>query len=968
VKQFARLAMSERPSPRSAADHNLWFAVLALQAKVIDRDQFAEACSAWVTRPETLLADILLERGWLTPAAKATVEERLRRSDVGTSHQSASLSTVDTGIDANATTDGQPADAPTIDRVPGRSRFTVLRQHAQGGLGRVSLARDERLRRLVAVKEIRPDRQADSGLMRRFVSEAEVTGQLEHPGVVPVYALEEDEAGRPYYIMRFVRGRTLDDAIDAYHRNPTPLAFRDLLKRFVDVCNTVAYAHSKGVVHRDLKGTNVLVGEYGETLVVDWGLAKRMGLPSVEAMGPKEDNPVEVAALPAFDNDGAALTEAGSVLGTPAHMAPEQAAGRNADVGPRADVYALGTILYQILSGRCPYAGRSTADVLAMVRRGPPPLPSSVHHGVPRALEAICLKATARALNDRYAAATELARDIEHWLADEPVSAWREPLRVRAGRWMRRHRTAMVGAGALLMTAVIALAVSTLLISQEQHETARARDLADQNATEAREAQRRADDNARVAQDQTNLTVKTFYQVVVEVQNALRDRPDMQKLREKLLNDSLAGLNQVAKTAESSNLLQRTLGGAYQRMGDVALEMGQTAEAQRQYERALSIFEQLAALDREDDVSQWNLAVMYEKVGTVNHRLRGDISKTESYYRQATRLREALATGPRREPKLTQLLVDNALASSYAAEANLAVLMGKPALAREYLGKAVKLREELAAADASSLSAKEALATLYMTLGQTSFHLRDAAARDQYQKALQLREALAKADPDSVAFQNGVVDAHQKMGDMLLHLKGAESLLAVREHYTIAHELQQKLYQKNPQNTGMRQALASSHYRLGTIAQRLGGGADSQKQFRDCLQLREALAAEDPKNVYKQVELLLAQARCGEHTKAAEAADRLRKEAAEDASMLYYVGCGYALCALAAGADQPAATSEPRSLRERYLREAVATLRQAVDQGYQDLVSLETDPDLEAIQGVPAYKELLSRLKEHQQP
>jgi tetratricopeptide (TPR) repeat protein len=463
--------------------------------------------------------------------------------------------------------------------------------------------------------------------------------------------------------------------------------------------------------------------------------------------------------------------------------------------------------------------------------------------------------------------------------------------------------------------------------------------------------------NARVAQEQANLAVKTFYQVVVELQNQLRDRPDMQKLREKLLSDALAGLNEVAKNAENSNLLLRTLGGAYQRMGDVALEMGQTAEAGKQYDRALAIFEQLAALDAADDVGKWNLAVMYEKKGTINHRLHGDVARTRDFYRKATQLREALAGGPRREPKLTQPLVDNALALSYAAEANLALLMGDPALARDYLQQALKLREKLAELDSKNRQAKEGLATLYVSLGQVSFHLRDAdAAQASYLKALQLREALANADPDSVAFQKGLVDLHHKLGDMLLHLRGKESLSAVREQYLIAREVQQELYQRNPANAEMRQALASSSYRLGTVAQRGGEAAESEKQFRECLLLREALAEEDSTNLYKQVELVLAQARYGQHAKAAAAAGRLRTGAAKDASILYYLGCAYALCA--AAADSP-------PLQEQYAAEALATLRQAIANGYNDRVSLETDPDLESLQGTPEYVDLVKQLKQH---
>ena len=155
------------------------------------------------------------------------------------------------------------------------ARFTIERVHARGGLGQVSVAHDGKLRRIVALKEIRPDRRSDDA-RRRFLNEAEITGQLEHPGIVPIYTLDEDAFGEPYYVMRFIQGRPMSEAIKAYHQAPTVLAFRDLLQRFVSVCQTMAYAHSKGAIHRDLKPANVMLGDYGETLVVDWGLAKRV--------------------------------------------------------------------------------------------------------------------------------------------------------------------------------------------------------------------------------------------------------------------------------------------------------------------------------------------------------------------------------------------------------------------------------------------------------------------------------------------------------------------------------------------------------------------------------------------------------------------------------------------------------------------------------------------------------------------
>jgi hypothetical protein len=340
----------------------------------------------------------------------------------------------------------------------------------------------------------------------------------------------------------------------------------------------------------------------------------------------------------------------------------------------RSDVYSLGVILYQLLTGELPFRG-SKAMLIQQVLREEPRPPRKVNDKIPRDLETICLKCLQKDPHKRYASARALADDLGRFLAGEPILARPVSALERCWRWCRRNPRAAALSAVVLVLLVAVAATSTwfaITVAQERDAKEReklaaelARNLADRNAEQARQAQRRADDNARVAQEQANLAVKTFYQVVVELQNQLRDRPDMQKLREKLLKDALAGLHVVAKNAENSTLLLRTLDGAYQRMGDVGLELGQTAEAGRQYDRALAIFAQLAALDPADEVGKWNLAVMYEKEGTINHQLHGDIIKTRDYYRKATQIYETLAAGPRREPKLTQPLVDNALAGSY---------------------------------------------------------------------------------------------------------------------------------------------------------------------------------------------------------------------------------------------------------------------------------------------------------------
>jgi tetratricopeptide (TPR) repeat protein/tRNA A-37 threonylcarbamoyl transferase component Bud32 len=339
--------------------------------------------------------------------------------------------------------------------------YRHVRPHARGGLGEVHVVCDEGLHREVALKHIQDRWADDPDSRRRFLLEAEITGRLEHPGVVPVYSLLHGADGRPCYAMRFIQGETLKEAAERFHQADRPgrdlgerrLALRQLLSRFIAVCNTMAYAHSRGIVHRDLKPANIMLGKYGETLVVDWGLAKAVARDETARSGGEDT----LAPTSSGDSGG---TEMGKAVGTPQYMSPEQAAGRWDLVGPASDIYSLGATFYFLLTGRPPFAGESGAvapgALLERVKRGEFPRLRQVKARISAALEAVCLKAMAYQPEARYQTALELAADLEHWLGGEPVTAYREPWAVRSGRWMRRHRTMVTATAA-------ALAVSLLL-------------------------------------------------------------------------------------------------------------------------------------------------------------------------------------------------------------------------------------------------------------------------------------------------------------------------------------------------------------------------------------------------------------------------------------------------------------------------------------------------------------------------
>ncbi len=463
---------------------DLLFGMLALQIGLIDQGQLVAAFQAWARDKPRSIADHLLDRGALDAEQRAVVEAmvalhlkkhggepekslaalgagrstRERLAAIGDRGLDTSLASVGPGTNDDGDADRTASYAVGAATSDGQ-RFRVLRPHAQGGLGAVFVALDAELHREVALKRILDQHADDPASRARFLLEAEVTGGLEHPGIVPVYGLGTYGDGRPYYAMRFIRGDSLKDAIAAFHADSSlkadpgrrSLELRKLLRRFLDVCNAIEYAHQRGVLHRDLKPGNVMVGKYGETLVVDWGLAKAVGRPDPGAA-------VGERTLVPSSASGFGETLPGSVVGTPAYMSPEQAAGDLDRLGPRSDVYSLGAMLYCLLTGEPPFHGDDLGAMLRAVQRGEFPSPRSMVPSIDPALESVCLKAMATAPEGRYATPRELADDVERWTADEPVSARPEPFPERARRWMRRRRTTVTAAAVALVVATLGLA------------------------------------------------------------------------------------------------------------------------------------------------------------------------------------------------------------------------------------------------------------------------------------------------------------------------------------------------------------------------------------------------------------------------------------------------------------------------------------------------------------------------------
>jgi serine/threonine-protein kinase len=839
-------------------DRNLLFGVLALQADYLDPSRFAEACSAWASRKETPLSQLLVERGWLSADEVAEVDRFLaRKLKKHAGDANASLTEVATEQVRQSLTDINDPDihksmvatssiygrvsGGTVDYIPeGRERYTLTRLHATGGMGRVWLARDAAVGRDVAVKELLPNRADNAAVRARFLLEARITGQLEHPGVVPIYEVGlHGEDRPPYYSMRFVRGRTLAEAAARYHQRRqrgegSQLELRELLTAFVALCNTVAYAHSRGVLHRDLKPQNVVLGDYGEVILLDWGLARLVEAP--EASSDRVPAPVE----PPRD---LAATMHGQAIGTPAYMAPEQAEGQLERLGARTDVYGLGAILYEILTACPPFTGDDTTAILRRVMIDEPELPRVLAPATPRALEAICLKALAKNPTDRYASAKDLALDVQRWLADEPPEAWHEPVWARASRWVRKHRTGVTAALAALVVAVGGLLAVTAVQAESGRQLAvKNRELQDSNARLAR-----ARDRAERRVDLALGAVENFRSAVdgnLDVEN----RPENEGLRKTLLRAPLAFYQKLRddfRDAEdagaSEGKANLKLADAYFQLAKLSRDLGSQGDALKALDEAVALLEP-AARDSSNVDGRERLARVLRARGELQSESQVTIAAALDSFRQA---RQLLETEVRERPEaveshlnLAEVLINTGVLQSRTGQADegLATLQESAAvLEQARRGDPDRIDVALRLAESRRQTAS--------ILRQNKGRLPEALAA--VKSVLEIVEPLARQHPDDEHCQQGLASAYEAFSQVCRETGETDKELDYCNKQVAVAE---KLARARPTVSRYRFNLVSANARKGRTLGDVGRNAEALATLQSAREGAEALVREHPTN------------------------------------------------------------------------------------------------------------------------
>lgn len=778
------------------------------------------------------------ERGGVLPGRTVTVESVLSAA----SEHDVSLKPTPEGVTA-------PGDAAyprlvTIDA----SHYVLGREISKGGMGRIWIAKDRRLDRSVAIKEVLRDSR---DLARRLEREARITAQLQHPSIVSVHEAGEWSTGTPFYAMPYIEGESLDEVLRKIGSLEDRLA---LVPHVLAVADAIAYAHRHRIIHRDLKPKNVMVGPFGETIVIDWGLAKNLNDPAQEPTSAGRSSEAD--------------TRQGTVLGTPAYMPPEQA--RGPDVDERADVYSLGAILYEVLAGRSPHGDAQPDEILARLRRVEPPTLLAMAPSVPADLAAIVTKAIAREPADRYPSAKEFADDLRRFHTGLLVGAHRYTFGQLVRRFLRRNRVAVAVAGILLLILAGLSMYGVLRIVSERDAALHERNVATEQRNLAAGQQLASEQLVSFALgDLHDELVKVgrlqlLKGIAVQVERYYADieargldvggRSGRAQAWEFLGDVAWAQADRSAAAAQfrKSIALREALLREVPVQGDLQLELGRShaklglaledhdrGAAAAEYAVAESYLRPLATGNGPAPKARNELGTMLVRVAD-GLRSRGNLEGAVAAYRESIALRNEMQAGatPNEQLSFSQALDRLAMALNLRNEFDEALRL---------LERSRATRTALVAADVDNTELLSALQVTTMRLGQVLNNKHDLVEAERAGRAgVDLARRLSDRDPENTVWRDSLYVALGSLGQVYIDLRRLDAAqIALRESRDIVGEL----VAKDPTHKRRRRNLAIAENKLGLVCEQRRDLRGALEHYRAAIAIEKQLVTEDEQDV-----------------------------------------------------------------------------------------------------------------------
>ena len=742
------------------------------------------------------------------------------------------------------------------------SLYKTDKEIARGGMGRIVAAEDRRLGRPVALKELL---DPTGEQITRFQREALITARLQHPGIVPVYEAGTWPSGEPFFAMKLVSGRPLDKVIAEATTLPARLA---LLPRIAAACDAMAYAHSQRIIHRDLKPGNVLMGDFGETVVIDWGLAKDLDAvdsPESANRQPRSSRKSESA----IETASSTLTVAGAVMGTPAYMSPEQARGEPVD--QRTDVFALGAMLYHVLCGAPPYNARTATDVIASAALGRVVPMKEREKRTPRELVAIVERAMAPSVHDRYPTAGELAEELRRFLTGQLVDAHRYTRLQKLGRVVKRHRAAFT-IGAIATVGFVvggSLAVGRIVAERDRAQRE------ERIATTRKVAAERLIDYM-FTHVQTQLTaigrldlmaglgaeVKRYYDKLTKIPGGMpiederrmaaaieligraehtSGKPDQALATWAEARDKLVGL--IATDQGPRTFRLRTMIAKLDfESGSIYLERGKTDAAMKYFDDARSEYDKLQKEEPTSRELMLGAAENHDQLGDL-YRREGKIDQAFDEYNEAKALRDrATSQG---NGKVTDEVL--ALSTSHLKIGSIYVNRGESQMALDEYKTALRLRTSVLESTPDNVEVQKAVLDVEEQLAQLEASVGDdKGAIETYRRAIPVTQALSRRDPTNT-------DWEYQRGNMLADLGFAlidngefkEGVAQIEA----AIEVQKDLVARDPKSTRYQIALSRSFTRDGDAHVYFGQTDEGLSQYRAAFEIRKQLVEKDATSV-----------------------------------------------------------------------------------------------------------------------